>query len=277
LVAAVVHKDCLHWISAGDSRLYLFRNASLTCLTTDHNYLNELYKEVADGKISTEEAENHPNRNALTSFLGEENIRMIDQNSEPFSLQEGDRVMVCSDGLYGTLTHNEILSCLVKNSEPHSASEDLIKEVLKKNRQCQDNTTLAILGCETETTNIVSTVPSAPKPKERTVFRKFLLGALVLLILTVTWILLQPTPENQEPRPETPLSTEAPPNNQESDLFSPLLKNPAIKEKLALEKSEKISQKKISTEDIKEPVPAAKVNVSQQEKESEKTIEKNPG
>lgn len=70
LAAAVIHQQCLHWIGVGDSRIYLYRAGRLTPLTADHVYARELDREVAAGHIDAMAAADHPDREALTSFLG---------------------------------------------------------------------------------------------------------------------------------------------------------------------------------------------------------------
>ncbi|MBF0229876.1 MAG: trypsin-like peptidase domain-containing protein [Desulfamplus sp.] len=155
LVAAVVKEKTLFWISAGDSRLYLLRNGNITLMTQDHNYANELAKEVKKGSITREEAANHRERNALTSFLGLTDLPEIDRNIRPFPLESGDRIMLCSDGLYNTLSEKEIAKGL-KCPNPNDAAESLINDVLKQERKNQDNITVAILGLdEPETKKIL--------------------------------------------------------------------------------------------------------------------------
>lgn len=204
LVAAVVHNEHLHWISAGDSRLYLYRKGELSCLTVDHNYLHELYLDVQKGTISKQDAENHPERNALTSFLGEKDIRKIEQNMKPIPLAIGDRIMVCSDGLYGTLSHKEILDCLAI-PDPNKIIEKLIAAVLEKKRPNQDNTSIALMSCEKETakTSVLSQWANKPKTEKLLDFYKILTGTLLLLLLTILWLWSTPSPQDSTPPGKT--------------------------------------------------------------------------
>ena len=146
LVAAVIKDYDLYWISVGDSHLYLFRDGRLHQLNADHNYAQRLAHMVAAGTINKDEAENHVDRKALTSYLGLAHLTEVDQNLKPFPLENGDRVLLCSDGLYGTLTEDEIASSLLKG--PQEAAENLVEQVLAKQRHHQDNVTVAILACE---------------------------------------------------------------------------------------------------------------------------------
>jgi protein phosphatase len=148
LVAAVVLGEALHWVSVGDSRLYLWRNGKLTQLTEDHVFAIDLDRDAAHGLISPEEAANHPERPALTSYLGLTPLDLIDQNPEPFELLAGDKVLLCSDGFYAALEERELIACL--DPDPQKMAEELVSIVLAKNRSGQDNLTVAMLGLESE-------------------------------------------------------------------------------------------------------------------------------
>lgn len=148
LVAAVIHGDALHWVSVGDSRLYLWRNGQLTQLSEDHIYANDLDRDAANGNISREDAENHPERRSLTSYLGLIPLELIDHNPELFPLFAGDRLLLCSDGLYAALEEIEIAPLFYR--EAQQTAEDLIALVLAKDRPNQDNLTAAILACESD-------------------------------------------------------------------------------------------------------------------------------
>jgi PPM family protein phosphatase len=149
LVAGVIFEGRLYWVSAGDSRIYLYRRGRMRQLSTDHDYAKELEQEVAVGKITAEEALTHPMRRALTSYLGLKALPQVSRSMRPLPLQEGDRVLLCSDGLYNALEEQEITELL--SSDPREAAEAMITAVEKKNRRSQDNVTVAILACEAET------------------------------------------------------------------------------------------------------------------------------
>lgn len=144
LVAAALFKDELHFISAGDSRLYLYRKNELFRLTTDHIYANHLELEVLNGRLSREEALEHPEKDYLTSYLGLPDLSEICQSEEPFSLLPGDRVLLASDGLTGTLSEEEICAVLEKGA--CRPAEEMVKEVLVTNKPYQDNVTVIILS-----------------------------------------------------------------------------------------------------------------------------------
>jgi protein phosphatase len=144
VVAAILRENLFYWISVGDSRIYLFRNNSLTQLNREHNYGARLDGDVQLGIISSEEAQNDPNRAALTSYIGICDLSEIDRNLEPMQLQPGDRVMMCSDGLFSTLSEAEMVQALA--GKPQQAAQELVDRVVQKDRKFQDNVTVIVLG-----------------------------------------------------------------------------------------------------------------------------------
>lgn len=147
LVASVVHDDALHWVSVGDSRLYLWRNQKPTQLSEDHVYAADLDREWAAGFLSRDQAENHPERLALTNYLGLNPLEIIDQNPQPFRLIAGDQVFLCSDGLYAALEGVD-WAFTADPADAQKTAENLIALVLSLDRPGQDNLTIAILNCD---------------------------------------------------------------------------------------------------------------------------------
>lgn len=143
LVAAVIYEDCLYWRSVGDSHLYLCREGRLGQLSVDHNFTRTLQAWVAEGIISQNMADLHPDRATLDSFVGLTDLRHIDGNRKPLPLQDGDVLLLCSDGIYGSLTDNEIMVCLAQ--EPMLAAQQLADTVQAKQRPHQDNLTAVVL------------------------------------------------------------------------------------------------------------------------------------
>jgi protein phosphatase len=145
LLAAVIHDQALHWVSVGDSRLYLWRAGQLSQLSQDHSYADDLDRAAANGIISDAEATNHPERRSLTSYLGLRCLDLIDRNSESFPLWAGDRLLLCSDGLYAALEESEVAPLFSRDAQ--QTAEDLVAFVLAQQRRGQDNLTVAILAC----------------------------------------------------------------------------------------------------------------------------------
>ena len=150
VVAFVVDGPTLHWCSAGDSRLYLFRGGKLVQLTQDFTVAEDMLRSPARGEWSTEEIEASPQRNALTSFMGTDEWR-ADTGSR--ALQDQDVVVVCSDGVYGTVLNEGIAAACASldgRATARQVAEDLQRRVRDAGKSNQDNATAIVLrygGC----------------------------------------------------------------------------------------------------------------------------------
>lgn len=144
LIATVLQGEELHWISAGDSRIYMIRDGRGTQINTDHVYARELRLRAARGEISPDQARNHPEREALTSFLGDREIAEIDRSAVPVLLKPGDRLLLCTDGLYRAVPENEMVAIAVRGSSSEAA-EALVARALAARIPNQDNATVALL------------------------------------------------------------------------------------------------------------------------------------
>ena len=183
LVAAAVHGRHLFWVAAGDSRLYLYRHAdqSFTQCTQDHNYGNELLARVAAGELSRDAVASHPDRDALTSFLGMAKIPKVDANLRPLRLALGDRLLLCSDGIHGVLNEAEMKQSLAADAQ--AAADVLIAAVKSKALDNQDNATAALLACQAEDARAAvgsGSLKRSIKPLSRAV-----LGVLLLLAVAL--------------------------------------------------------------------------------------------
>lgn len=99
LVALVIVKDRLYWLSVGDSPLFLFRDNVLQQLNEDHSLGPQIDMMVRSGALTAEEAHDHPERNALTSALLGREIAQVDCPEEAVRLRAGDTLILASDGL----------------------------------------------------------------------------------------------------------------------------------------------------------------------------------
>jgi protein phosphatase len=108
LTAAYVDERRLVVVHVGDSRLYRLRDGVLERLTRDHSLVEEL---VRQGRLTPEEAAEHPQRSIITRALGPESEVAVD--SEVLRVQDGDLFMVCSDGLTAMLSDQRIADLLV--------------------------------------------------------------------------------------------------------------------------------------------------------------------
>lgn len=144
LVTVYIKENLLYFLSVGDSHIFVFRDGEIAQVNTEHTYGTYLWREVQAGKISRQEAESHPDRNALTSFIGIPKLSEIDQNYQPIALQDGDLILLCSDGLTNTLSLSEIAAIL--REHPQKATQQLVDAVLAKELPHQDNVSIATLS-----------------------------------------------------------------------------------------------------------------------------------
>ncbi len=110
----------------GDSRAYLLRNGRLQLLTRDHTIVEEL---VDKGLLSADEAERHPYKNVLSRNLGARPETRVDVVE--IELRLGDRLLLCSDGLYGYASAEAIQYLLGSGDAPEHVARDLIELALR--------------------------------------------------------------------------------------------------------------------------------------------------
>jgi serine/threonine protein phosphatase PrpC len=142
VVAVIIRDGDLYWVTVGDSRIYLLRGGAFIQINREHTYAVEVDEKAAMGEMTWEEAADHPKRVALTSYLGMGRLEKIDRNIRPVRLLDGDRVILMSDGVFGTLTDDEMLAFMQK--EPHESAAAIQEEILKKEKRGQDNFTAII-------------------------------------------------------------------------------------------------------------------------------------
>lgn len=114
-------------LNIGDSRVYLLREGTLAQVTTDHSVVQEL---IASGRLSPEEAENHPYGNVITRAVGPS--ESVHPDYIRLDVLDGDRFVICSDGLTKELTDFGIRHFLLENVDPLVAIEQMM-------RACLDN------------------------------------------------------------------------------------------------------------------------------------------
>jgi protein phosphatase len=122
LTAARVDRGSALIAHVGDSRAYLLRDGSLRQLTSDHTLVARMVK---SGEITEAEAEVHPHKNVLTRALGTDEEVEVDEDS--IALVDGDRLLLCSDGLTGMVTEDQIQAILENSDQPQQAADRLVK------------------------------------------------------------------------------------------------------------------------------------------------------
>jgi protein phosphatase len=146
IVAPVLLDDRLYWISVGDSPLYLYRNGLLTQLNEDHSLASQIDMMAAKGMMSTEAAENHPDRHCLTSVLIGDEIPKIDCPETPVMLRENDIIIAASDGLQ-FLDNDEITSLVSEYARDGSGeiTRQLLAALDALGDPHQDNTSICVI------------------------------------------------------------------------------------------------------------------------------------
>ncbi|MCG8467818.1 MAG: Stp1/IreP family PP2C-type Ser/Thr phosphatase [Gemmatimonadetes bacterium] len=132
------------WIvgHVGDSRAYLVRDRTVTTITEDHTYVQELVKQ---GRLSPEEARTHPRSSLLTRALGTAEKVPVDIYDGP--LESGDRFVLASDGLTTMVSDERIMELLIAPWTPEKLVERLIAEA--NDAGGHDNTTALVVDVMT--------------------------------------------------------------------------------------------------------------------------------
>ncbi|MCQ4635298.1 Stp1/IreP family PP2C-type Ser/Thr phosphatase [Anaerovorax odorimutans] len=125
-VIAYIRDDTAYVVNVGDSRAYLYRGGRLSQITEDHTYVNELLR---NGVITTEEAENHNQKNVITRAVGAE--LTVKADFFQTQLEKGDIVMLCSDGLYGEVEEQKLVEILDKKNTMSGTCTRLVEEAIR--------------------------------------------------------------------------------------------------------------------------------------------------
>jgi PPM family protein phosphatase len=163
VTAAYLEDDAVAIAHVGDSRAYLLRDGELSRLTEDHSLVEELLR---GGKLTEEEAFEHPQRSVITRALGVEPIVEIDTWTYP--LRPGDVVLLCSDGLTDMLPEPQIQQVLTEVGDLSAAADRLIAEANAAGGR--DNITVVLFrvdvateaAAETDQPTIITSGAAAP-------------------------------------------------------------------------------------------------------------------
>ena len=139
LVAGLIQDGELHWAHCGDSRLYVVRDGALLSRTRDHSYI--------EAQASAGASTVGVNRNVLFTCLGS-TVRPMFDVAGPLKLREGDKLLLCSDGLWGSVEDDEIVSMLA-DVPVADAVPALVERALAIAGERSDNVTVIALEWET--------------------------------------------------------------------------------------------------------------------------------
>lgn len=146
IVAAIITELFSTIAHIGDSRCYILNESGFSQVTEDHSLVNEL---VRSGEISKADAENHPRKNVLLRALGTETS--VEMDIKTILFEEGDRLLLCSDGLSNKVTETELVQILQKDQTIEEKANSLVR--LANDHGGEDNISLIIVEYD----------PSGPK------------------------------------------------------------------------------------------------------------------
>lgn len=146
LLAVLTFKDKFHWISVGDSRIYLYRDGFMLQLNQEHNLLQEWMPDILDGKMSFAEASQNPEGKKLTSFIGMGALKYVDYSKQAIRILPGDRILLMTDGVFNTLSERQMAAILARNSDVQTAANVMDQQIRAARIPAQDNYTVRILG-----------------------------------------------------------------------------------------------------------------------------------
>ena len=142
IVLACISPQGMHIVNVGDSRAYILENQFMIKLTIDHTQSEYLYN---IGKLTLDEKEEHDGQHVLLRYLGSNPdgkafLPSINMNR---ALQEGNRILLCTDGLYHAISEDEIKSILIESSDSKTISTNLVQQALDNGGD--DNITAMVL------------------------------------------------------------------------------------------------------------------------------------
>ena len=138
LVSAVVRDDLALVSNVGDSRAYYITEAGITRITKDHSLVETM---VDHGDITADEARRHPGRNLITRALGRDTNAACDGYIR--SMEQGDFILLCTDGLVNTVTDQEMLFEIVHGGDLDTCLDRLLH--ISKSQGAPDNVTAVLM------------------------------------------------------------------------------------------------------------------------------------
>lgn len=141
IIACVLQGNAAYWAHCGDSRLYLVRGGKLIARTRDHSY-TELQETMAHALPMSERM----NRNVLFTCLGSPGKPVVD-TAGPLLMQPGDRILLCSDGLWGAVSDAEITEQMARQAVSDAVPE-LVETALRSAGAKSDNVTVLCIEWE---------------------------------------------------------------------------------------------------------------------------------
>jgi protein phosphatase len=164
--------------NVGDSRTYLLRSGELRQMSVDHSYVQEL---VTEGLLTVDEARTHPRRNIVTRALGIDEQVSVDTWTIP--IFDGDRFMLCSDGLVDEVPIDEITEMIREHSTPQHVAERLVTAA--KRHGGRDNITVIVVDVNINAAapEVVTDIAPVIASESTTSIKKRILALVVVIVL----------------------------------------------------------------------------------------------
>ncbi|MBP1542750.1 MAG: serine/threonine-protein phosphatase [Oscillospiraceae bacterium] len=143
LAAVYCRSDGIYWCSVGDSRIYLYRSGMVFQLSQDGDYQNQLLDDVIAERLSFEDMIENPKKDSLVHYIGSKNEPIPDVNIHPLVPSAGDKLLICSDGVYNALSDEEMSLALAYPAQ--QAADAIAGAIINKNYTNQDNNTMIVL------------------------------------------------------------------------------------------------------------------------------------
>lgn len=160
IVACLIQHNNAMWAHCGDSRLYWMRGGQILARTRDHSRIETL---IAQGKVDASERDTHPDRNKLFNCLGAPNMPIV-EISRRASLQAGDIMLLCSDGLWSVLPDHELAQRLHSNTIVRAVPELLTTATGIAGKTGDNVTALAMMWESSENLQGNSTITTHTLP-----------------------------------------------------------------------------------------------------------------
>ncbi len=139
-VVLLLKDNCAYYAHVGDSRIYLYTKNHLEQLTKDHSFVQSL---LDAGAISPKDAEGHPRKNEITNALGLERMQPPTLGQKPCKPRQGDILLLCTDGLTGMVSAQQIQDLLGSKKELYDKAKELVQ--LANDAGGIDNITLQLV------------------------------------------------------------------------------------------------------------------------------------
>ena len=144
LVTVLLKKWEMWFLSIGDSHIYLYRAGSMLQLNREHTLGRQNAEAQSFG--GNGETLTAKRAGALTSYLGKKDLTLIDRSLQPMRVMPGDRILLMSDGVFNTLSDEEIMACV--RGSTAKAAEAVIQKVEAHKKTSQDNASVVVIGIE---------------------------------------------------------------------------------------------------------------------------------